>query len=688
MKTTRTIRAALFCACLVVPSGLSGQDPDSIRVDTVTYILEPIQVAVERERSAPPPVGAITIDPALVRSSQASNAYQLIRDVAGIEVHEQGQGPGYASNVSMRGFTSDHSSDVLLVIDGVPVNLPAHGHVEGYADWNVMPSTAVSSMRVIHGNSSPLYGDFALAGAVEVFTRADAEGAEASVSGTSYGDVRGHLATGRRGETGGFFVSGEGRRDDGWREGADYWVTNGLVRGWKGVGSGRLEGGVALYATEYNSPGFVSIEDFNAEQFQTPWDPTDGGRSRRAVVHGRFAQPGVAGGSLQLVGWGMASDYAFFLNIPGHDHGDPNAIQQSGEWDERLGGGGQAELGWTTGTGDVVVGVSGRYDDVRYDHALTLEREVVAPEIALDATHAAGAAYARWRLGIGSRLGLDLGARVDVLRHRSRSDFDTSGDWTSATNTIVSPKLGARYRATDSWYAFAATARGFRSPVGIIGDPVRDPYLSWSQEAGLQREGDRWTAEVTGFWTTVDNERVLDPVSLTPSGAGESNRLGVDVEFSVDLPLGLHAELSGTWNHARLDGPYVDAHEDHPHGVFDGATPTLSDDLPDYSEHVPGLADYLGSARLSGQLSERLATQLRWRVVGPLVPIGEPTLKTQSYSVLDVGAAWAVGEGQTLEVGVTNVLDVRYVELRSSGYVTPGAPPQIRLQYRIDRLSF
>jgi len=363
---------SILAAAVGPPTVQAQERRDSTRADSVTYLLEPIQVAVERERAAPPPVGAITIDPAAIRSSQAANAYQLIREVAGIEVHEQGQGPGYASNVSMRGFTSDHSSDVLLVIDGVPVNLPAHGHVEGYSDWNVLPASAVSSMRVIHGNSSPLYGDFALAGAVEVFTRADADGTEAAASVTSFGDVRAHVGTGRRGERGGFFVGGEGRVERGWREGSDYGLLNGLARGWRRVAGGRLEGGVALYATDWNSPGFVSVPDFNDGNFQTPWDPTDGGRSRRAVAHARYARPAFAGSNVQVIGWAMASDYAFFLNIPGHDHGDVNAIQQSGEWDERVGGSSQVELGWTTGAGDLVFGVSGRTDDVRYEHALTL----------------------------------------------------------------------------------------------------------------------------------------------------------------------------------------------------------------------------------------------------------------------------------------------------------------------------
>lgn len=660
---------------------------DTIPSDSITYILEPIEVAVERERAAPPPVGARTIDPVAIRTSQASNAFAMVRDVAGIEVHEQGQGPGYASNVSMRGFTSDHSSDVLLVVDGVPANLPAHGHVEGYADWNVLMQSAVSSMRVIHGNSSPLYGDFALAGAVEVFTRADAEATEGTIAATSFGDLRGYLTTGRRGEQGGFFVGGEGRLESGWRQESDYWLVNGLARGWRAVAGGRLEGGVGLYTTDWSSPGFVSVQDYNDENW-APMDPTDGGRSNRAVTHARFARPAFAGSNLQVVGWAMLSDYEFFLNVPGHDHGDPLAIQQSGEWDERFGFGGQVELGWTTGSGDIVVGATGRADDVRYEHALTLDREVILPEIALDANHEAGSAYARWRLGLGSRLGLDLGARADVVRHESRSDLDSVPSWESATNTIVSPKVGARYRVADSWYAIASSARGFRSAVGIIGDPTREPYLSWSHEVGVQREGDRWEAEVTGFWTNVENERVLDPVTLQPSGAGESTRRGVDVELGVQLPWRLRAEISGTWNHARLDAPYVDAHEDHPHNVFDPTDPSAGSETAEYATWVPGLAQYLGSVRVGGSVTEDIFARAGWRLVGPHVPIGEPSVRTQSYSVLDLGGAWRVAEGRTLEVEVTNVLGVKYVELRSSGYVSPGVPAALRVQFRVESAPF
>ena len=87
------------------------------------------------------------------------------------------------------------------------------------------------------------------------------------------------------------------------------------------LANGRLEGGISVYQTEWDSPGFVTVPRFNEPELESAVDPTDGGDSRRAVAHGRYSVP--VGGStfLQTALWGMASDYAIYLNIPDHNHG-------------------------------------------------------------------------------------------------------------------------------------------------------------------------------------------------------------------------------------------------------------------------------------------------------------------------------------------------------------------------------
>lgn len=658
--------------------------------DTARVVLEPLVVTAERERAAPPPVATTRVNAEAVHRAQASNPYDLARRVAGIEVHEQGQGPGFASNTVIRGFTSDHSADVLLVVDGVPVNLPIHGHGEGYADWNSLLPAAVSSFRVIHGAASPLYGDFALGGVAEVFTAADAAGTSGSLSSSSYGDVGGWILTGRRGERGGTLAAVDVKRTEGWRSNSDYALMNGLLRGWRSVGPGRVEGGLALYGSDWRSPGFLSLADYNGERLRGAADDTDGGDTRRAVLHGRYASLLGPRASLQVTAWGMLSEWTLFLNIP--EAGE--AVSQTGERDARRGAGGQAEVMWTPAAGEFTAGVSARDDAAEYTLDRTTARRMTSHQTDVDARHQAGAAYLRWRLTVAGRLGLDLGGRVDAVRHASVDRLAAGAAWRDGSQVVASPKLGARYRITDALALRASTSRGFRSSVGVIGDPGREPILAWAHEVGVDAEAGPLEASAALFRVDVSNERVVDPVTREISSTGSSVRQGVDVDARLRLRPGLHAIGAGTWNDARLTGRYADAHQEHEHAaarlrpalsMSPGTGPHLHEghDHGLESEHIPGVARYTGMLGLEAELAGTEA-HVAWRFTGPYVPIGEPDVRSRAFSVLDLGASLPLRRRMVLDVELQNALGIRYAEQRASGFITPGAPRSLRAAVRFN----
>src|SRR5678815_1539859 len=151
-------------------------------------------VATPAERAQP--VTATHVDATTIRLTPANNAYELLRQTAGMEVHEQGQGPGFASNASLRGFSSDHSTDVALWIDGVPINEPMNGHSEGYNDWSLLFPGGIQDIDVIRGPTSALFGNFALAAVVNVRTLERMRGTEFSASGGSFGRADAMMLTG------------------------------------------------------------------------------------------------------------------------------------------------------------------------------------------------------------------------------------------------------------------------------------------------------------------------------------------------------------------------------------------------------------------------------------------------------------------------------------------------------------
>src|SRR3984957_9477684 len=158
------------------------------RLGAVTVTATPVQPTE--------PVSAVRVTPDAIAQTPANSPYELLRETAGMESHEQGQGPGFASDLSIRGFSSDHSTDIALWIDGVPINEPVNGHAEGYNDFNLMFPEAISGIDVIKGPTSALFGNFAFSGVVNVRTLEQLDGTQIQLTGGSFGNAEGVVLTG------------------------------------------------------------------------------------------------------------------------------------------------------------------------------------------------------------------------------------------------------------------------------------------------------------------------------------------------------------------------------------------------------------------------------------------------------------------------------------------------------------
>ena len=670
----------VLAAFAVTATSAQAQSADTTaRTDSTRVTqLETINVTAERPRASAPPVTTIEVPAAELRRTFAADAYDLLRRTSGIEVHQQGQGPGFASDAVIRGFSSDHSSDVLLTLDGVPINLPVHGHVEGYSDWSILSPAAVSSLRVITGPASPLYGDFSLAGVVEVFTAADAAGTSGSLAGSSDGDAGGWIRSGGRGEAGGFLLAGEGRRQQGWRDNSSYWLGNGTVRGWRRAGSGRLEGGVSLYGSNWDSPGFLSVEDYNADRLTAAMDPTDGGSAYRGIAHGRFTT--VAGGTgIEATAWAQRVHSAVYLTIP-----EDGALDQSDEQDRRTAVGGRFQVSRSIGAGDLSAGIDGRADFAAYDLYSTVARARQGSTLAFDARYFGGGAFVRWRTLVGTRVALDLGARADGIHYRTL-DRLAATSWQSASDLIVSPKVGARYFLGGGWSALASLSQGFRGAPGVIGDPSLDPIRGWSKEIGARYDGAAVTLQLALFRLDVSHERIQDPVTRQVLATGRSKRQGINADAEVKLSRIWTVFLDGTVNDARVKG---EAEEETivpaaRIAALGQSAPSFHIEPLEPGSHVPNVARWLGRVGVEAGLTPGLASRAMVRFSGPYTPIGEPGVETKSYAVLDLGTSIDIGPlGGVLDLELQNVLDTKYPEIRASGFLNPGSPRTLRAAIR------
>jgi outer membrane receptor protein involved in Fe transport len=685
----RAVGALIGC-WLVGPALLAAQHEPTQRDSTEAATLEPITVIGARAPSIAPPVETIEVPAEQLHRAPASGPYDMVRRTAGIEVHEQGQGPGFASDAVIRGFTSDHSSDVLLVVDGVPINLPLHGHVEGYADWSLLTPASLASLRVIHGPSSPLYGDFAFGGVVEATTADDAEGSIASLRGSSFGDFGGWVRTGRHGPTSGGVLAVDGERQQGWRENDDYWLGNAVAHGWRRAGAGRMTGGAMLYGSSWNSPGFVSVDRYNADDLEAATDPTDGGSAGRLILHGHYHVPTGDATSFESALWTQGVRSRVFLNIP-HD----DLVAQSEEEDSREAVGGDARLVWRPGTSEITAGMSGRADWVRYDLYDTEARVRDSHTQANDGRYHAGAAYLRWRGLLGLRIAYDVGGRLDLVHYASLDRLSAGAGWTDETRLLPSPKLGARYLLNDRVSLQASFARGFRGAVGTITDPSRHPVIAWAKEIGASWLDERVEARIALFRFDVSHERILDPITREVTEAGESVRQGVSMEVSVIPRTGLRLAAEAVWNDAKItDVTEMPGTAPAIAGAalvtdWRPVTATANHDEPlEPGALVPGVARYTGRVGVDAALTSSLESRAVLRVSGPFTPIGEPSIRTQAYALVDLGATVRLARGgPSLDLDLLNVLDTKYPELRASGFLNPGAPRALRMALRLGHES-
>ena len=658
---------------LAVPAMLSSQQPASVDssrrgADTLhqhgdtlsrrSFTLEAVSVTVtatptRREE----PLGSVNVAPAAIAQTPAFDAYDLLRQTTGLEVHSQGQGPGFASDASLRGFSSDHSTDIALWVDGVPNNEPVNGHAEGYNDWNLLFPQAVQDLDLIKGPVSALYGNFAFSGVVNVRTLDRMRGTSVWLRPGSYGRAEGVVLTGFDHGTDGGVFGFRGVREDGWRPHQGYDLGQGHARLVHALSPQvTLDAGVELYAAGWDSPGFLSDSEFQRRLYNTVQNPTDGGFKRRAQE--RLSLRVLAGPSLlwRTTVYATQGRWQLFLTIPP----EPGAFEGSGgqteEEDHRYGFGLTSALSWYLPSTEITVGTEGRWDHSNYGNWNDSGRVQQTTNTLVTARQVSGAAFVQSSTDLGHHLRISLGGRYDVQDTRSAPD---SGVATSHAKGIFAPKFGALYHLPKVADLYVNISRGFRQTDGVITDPTLPFITAWAYETGLKIDTRDVNASIALYRMDVSNEQTFDPVTNSSVSGGASRRQGVELEFTARPAAAVNVSTDWTFNDARYRQLRVDSTT-----TLDGA-------------RVFNTVKYVGTAAV-----EIAPPAAAWRlrassnVVGPYSPFAEPGVVVPSYGLLHVSGGIRVGSAQ-LELGVRNVLDRAYPELRAGGFVTPGQPRSV-----------
>jgi len=602
------------------------------------------------------PRATTNVAPELIRLTPATNAWDLARQTAGIEVHDQGQGPGFASNASIRAFSSDHSTDLALWIDGVPVNEPVNGHAEGYNDWSLMFPEAISDFDVIKGPTSALFGNFALAGVVNVRTLERMRGTEGFLTGGAYGRVEGTVLSGFDHDSSGGVFGLRAMREDGWRPNSGYNLLQGHGRAVRNLSpNATLDAGVELYGAKWDSPGFITADQFERGAFDSVANTTDGGFKRRAQE--RVSLRMLHGSSIwRSTLYATQSRWELFLTTPPEGGGEEGSGAQTEEQDSRYGLGATSAYSVGFSRGEVTAGVEGRFDHSRYENWQDSARTRLDPQERDTGEQLSGATFVQARVDAGQRLTLSIGARYDALRTRVEP---VDGESTSDSHGTFSPKLGVLVKLTPVLAAYANASRGFRAPDNINTFPTLGLITAWSYEGGLKFDKSRVSATAAAFQVDVSDEQQFSDICACSVSGGASRRRGVELSGEARIARPVTVSTDWTINDAKYRSFTTE----------DGDV--LKDEVRVFNTaRYVGIAAIAVSQPASGTWTVRLSTN----VVGPYTPFDEePGFELPAYALLHLSGRVRVAKGD-LELGVRNLLDREYAELRAGGFVAPGQP--------------
>jgi len=642
------------------PVVLSAQQPtDSARSSpdsTPPKELQEITVTATPARRATP-LGSVTITPSVIRSTPATSTVDLLRQTAGVEAHDQGQGPGFASDLAIRGFSSDHSTDMALWIDGVPINEPVNGHAEGYNDWSLLFPQAVRQIDVLKGPTSALYGNFALAGTVNVLTLERKQGTEIALDGGSYGRLEGSVLTGfDHGSTGAVFGL-RGTREGGWRPNGGYDLGQAHGRIVHDLSPNvSLDAGVELYAAGWESPGFLSAAQFRARQYDSIANSSDQGFKHHAQE--RVSLRVLGGPSLiwRSTLFATQGRWQLFLTTPPEGGQTEGSGSQVEEEDHRYGLGATSALTWVLPHTEITLGTEARWDHSHYENYFTTRRVRDSSQVLVTARQASGALLLQSNTEVLPRLTLSVGGRYELQNTRSVPE---GGIPASDTKGILAPKFGALYSISGFGGIYANVSRGFRRTDGVIEDPSAPFITAWAYETGVKLDVKNVSASAAVFQMDVSNEQTFDPINLTSSSGGRSRRKG--------LELGLRAQvtpaLSASGDFTLVDAKYLKLITE------DGDT--LS------GARVFNTAKFVGSFALAAAPSAAIWNlRVSANLVGPYTPFDEPGIELTTYGLLHASGGLRIGNAM-LSLGVRNILNHAYPELRAGGFVSPGQPRSV-----------
>jgi len=609
-------------------------------------IEDPAQNLVGAAQSASQ--GAITARQLDARPMMRSG--EVLETVAGVVI-SQHSGEGKANQYYLRGFNLDHGTDFATTVAGMPVNLPTHGHGQGYSDLNFLIPELVSGVQFSKGPYFSDQGDFATAGAANI-TYASALARPILRAGTGGEGYRRALAAASTTLGRGHLLGAvEVEHNDGpWLRPDDYRKVNGLVRYSRGDSLNGFSVTAMGYQGTWNATDQIpdrAITNGTLDRFGAI-DPSDGGNTYRYSGSLEW-QRSRNNASTRFTVYGIAQDLNLFSNFTFFLE-DPVNGDQFHQADHRFVSGArisQRRLArWGNRSVQNTFGAQIRNDDITNIALYHTKARRFLGTLRQDAVlQTSGGVYGQNEVEWTPWLRTLAGVRGDLYRFRVDAGDPVNGG--NADAAVVSPKGGVvvgPWRGTEVYvnagFGFHSNdARGAtitRDPVtGLPAERVTPLVRAKGAEVGVRSVALRHLQTSIAVWSlNLDSELVFAGDAGTTEVGRPSHRYGVE------------------WANYFAPRRWL---------VFDGdvsiSRARFTD--PDPGDRIPGAVQTVVSAGATAHDVRNVFGSVRWRYFGPRSLVENDTVRSKATSLINAQAGYKLTKTVQIALDVFNILDAR-----------------------------
>ena len=584
---------------------------------------------------------------------------EILETVPGLIV-TQHSGDGKANQFFLRGFNLDHGTDFASSIDGVPINLPSHGHGQGYTDLNFLIPELVKRINYKKGPYYADEGDFSTAGSsdIEYVDSLPERIAQAEVG--MFGYYRGLGAASSQIGEGNLLYALELMHDNGpWKEPNHYKKLNGVLRYSLGDDAFGASLTASAYAGKWNStdqiaqralaePGFGRFDSL---------DDSDGGHSQKYMLYGEWHRRNEDSASQALVygfyqNLDLWSNFTYALDSPQGD--------QFKQFDQRWVGGGDARHTWFGRLCDFEmensVGLQLRSDSIQNGLLQTVGRHVT-DKIDWDGNLIPGttrrddiwelslAPYFENRIQWLEKLRSIVGVRLDYFHFDVNADdpggsgVDDAVKASPKASLILGPWWDSELYLSGGMGYHSNDARGVTAPV----DPADPLVRTYGAELGVRSAWLRGLqSTIAVWWLDIDSELLFVGDAGTTEATRPSRRYGLEIANYYSPTEWLTFDADYSLSHARF--------RDHePEG-----------------DYIPGSIENVVAAGVSVHdlpVLPGLSAELRVRYFGPRALNEDDSVRSNDSILLNARLAYQLTRHWGLSLEVFNLLDRKDSEI-------------------------